>query len=145
MISQISANINKPTYTDLMESDFSKSTSVDRIVTNIMLMFSFQEYFDYRVKLTCGIPGVVMEGPEEDWQNLVEKLRNVEMFLEPLEEVLQLGDWFSSATAVLTNLLDTRRGNPDRDWWSRIMDIHQSFGSGGGIFERNFDENDDEC
>ena len=110
-----------------------------------MLMFSFQEYFDYRVQLTCGIPGVVMEGPEDDWQNLVEKLRNVEMFLEPLEEVLQLGDWFSSATVVLTNLLDTRRGNPDRDWWSRIMDIHQSFGSGGGKYERNFEENDLEC
>ena len=54
MISQISQNINKPEYTTLMESDFSRSTSVDRIVNSIMLMYSFQEYFEYRAMTFCG-------------------------------------------------------------------------------------------
>ena len=132
MISQITDNINKPEYTSLMQSDFSQSTSVDRIVNNIMLMYSFQEYFEYRAMLFCGIPGVVMEGSEDDWQNLVQKLAKVEQLLQPLDEVLQLGDWFRTSKAVLTNLLETRRGNPDKDWWSRIMDIEEEFGSGGG-------------
>ena len=54
MISQISQNINKPEYTTLMESDFSRSTSVDKIVNSIMLMYSFQEYFEYRAMTFCG-------------------------------------------------------------------------------------------
>ena len=132
MISQISENINKPEYTNLMESDFSESTSVDRIVASMMLMFSFQEYFEYRALLACGIPGVIMDGSEEDWRKLVDKLEDLKKFLQPLDEVLDLGDWFSTAKVVLTNLLETYQGNPDTKWWSRIFDRKRSYGSGGG-------------
>merc|ERR1711874_188270 len=132
MISQITENINTPEYTSLMKADFSQSTSVDRIVNNIMLMYSFKEYFEYRMRMMCGIPGVVMLGSEDDWLRLLEKLVKVEELLKPLEKILQLKDWFKSSQAVLKNLLETYRGNPDKDWWSRIMDIHRTFGSGGG-------------
>ena len=132
MISQITENINKPNYTKIMESDFSQSNSVDRIVNSIMLMFSFQEYFEYRALLACGIPGVIMDGSEEDWQNLIIKLENLEELLQPLVEVLDLDGWFITSKAVLNNLLDTFRGNPDRKWWSRILDRQRSYGSGGG-------------
>merc|ERR1712244_53423 len=69
MISQITENINKPEYTNLMASDFSQPSSVDRIVNSIMLMYSFKEYFEYRAFSLCGIPGVSMLGSEEDWSN----------------------------------------------------------------------------
>ena len=59
-------------------------------------------------------------------------MAKVEALLKPLEKELHLGDWFRSSQAVLKNLLETYRGNPDKDWWSRIMDIHRTFGSGGG-------------
>merc|ERR1712154_348920 len=121
MVSQITHNINKPEYTSLMKADFSQSTSVDRIVNNIMLMYSFKEFFEYRMMLGCGIPGVVMLGSED---------------------VLQLKDWFKSSQAVLKNLLETYRGNPDKDWWSRIV-VEEPFGSGAqtqlsGWFVTNF-------
>ena len=132
MISQITENINKPEYTSLMASDFSRSSSVDRIVISIMLMFSFQEYFEYQAFSLCGIPGVTMLGSEEDWLSMIYKLEQVEEILRPLENVLQLEGWFSSSRSVLKNLLETFRGNPDKDWWSRIMDINNAFGSGGG-------------
>ena len=74
MSGQIKANINKPDYTDAIESDFSSSTPVQKIVNNIMLMYSFQKYFEYEMFLMCGIPGVIMEGSEEDWKNMIEKL-----------------------------------------------------------------------
>ena len=59
-------------------------------------------------------------------------MAKVEALLKPLEKELHLKDWFRSSQAVLKNLQETYRGNPDKDWWSRIMDIHQTFGSGGG-------------
>ena len=129
MISQITKNINKPDYTTTMASDFSQSSPVDRIVNSIMLMFSFQEYFEYRAVILCGIPGVIMLGSEEDWISLIDKLEQVEDLLKPIDEVLQMAEWFSSSKAVLKKLLETFRGNPDKDWWSRIMTI-----GGGGCF-----------
>jgi len=42
MRSQINKNINNPEYTRVMESDFSSSTSTDRIINSIMLMKAFE-------------------------------------------------------------------------------------------------------
>jgi len=142
MSGQIKANINKPDYTDAIESDFSSSTPVQKIVNNIMLMYSFQKYFEYKMMLGCGIPAVIMMGQEEDWKNMIEKLEKVEAILQPIEEQLKLADWFKSSKTVLQNLLDTFRGNPNQDWWARIMTFHP-FGSGGqtsinGWYVRDF-------
>ena len=49
-------------------------------------------------------------------------MAKVEALLKPLEKELHLKDWFRSSQAVLKNLMETYRGNPDKDWWSRIMD-----------------------
>ena len=129
MISQISSNINMPDYTTAMASDFSQSSPVDRIVNSIMLMFSFKEYFEYKTELGCGIPGVIMLGSEEDWKSLIDKLEQVEDLLKPIDQVLQMAKWFASSKAILKNLLETFRGNPDKDWWGRIMTV-EYFGSG---------------
>ena len=64
---------------------------------------------------------------------MIDKLEKIETILQPIEEQLKLADWFKSCKTVLQNLLETFRGNPDQDWWSRIMTIHREFGSGGGI------------
>ena len=71
-----------------------------------------------------------MLGTEDDWKKLIDKLEQVEDLLRPIEQVLQMAKWFTSSKAVLKNLLETYQGNPDKDWWSRIMDI-RPFGSGG--------------
>ena len=132
MTSQINENINKPNYTKIMQSDFSQTKPVDRIVNSIMLMNAFEEYFEYRTLLACGIPGVIMDGSEEDWQNLIVKLDNLEKLLEPLNKVLDLGKWFGTSKSVLKNLLDTYRKNPDISWWAGIFDKKRAYGSGGG-------------
>ena len=134
MRTNIYKNINKPGYTTMMESDFTSSTSTDRIINSIMLMKAFEEYYHYVAELECGIPGVRMLGKEKDWVKLVNKLEKVKNFLEPIDDVLKLGGWFDRVRGVLENLLETYQGNPDKDWWSRIMDIQKSFGSGGGEF-----------
>ena len=64
-------------------------------------MYSFQEYFEYRAWLYCGIPGVTMLGTEDDWKRLIDKLEQAEDFLKPIDQVLQLADWFTSSKAVL--------------------------------------------
>ena len=70
-------------------------------------------------------------GTEDDWKRLIDKLEQVEDLHKPIDQVLQMADWFTSSKTVLQNLLETYRGNPDKGWWSRILDI-RPFGSGGG-------------
>jgi len=131
MKNQISKNINNPEYTDIMDCGFSGSTSVQKIVNNIMLMYGFKEYFDYRMSFLCGIPGVVMDGSENDWKLLLQKHQKLEKFLEPIDDVLKLSDWFKSSRRVLEKLLDTYQGNPDTDWWGKIIFRQTTYGSGG--------------
>ena len=70
----------------------------------------------------------------DDWSLLIQKLEKVETFLKPIDNVLGLADWFKSCKTVLEKLLDTFNGNPDTDWWSRIMTIDVQHGSGGGTY-----------
>ena len=74
-----------------------------------------------------------MMGTEDDWKRLIEKLEKVEDLLKPIDQVLQMTEWFTSSKAVLKNLLETYRGNPDKEWWSRIMIICHSGGGGEPI------------
>ena len=127
----ISTNINNSDYTDIMECNFPHSTSVQKIVNNIMLMKGFKEYFEYRMRTRCGVPGVRMVGTLDDWKLLPQKFYKLKEFLEPIQNVLGLGDWFNSVFVVLGKLLDTYLGNPDKDWWSKMIYRHTTYGSGG--------------
>ena len=109
MSEQIRDNINKPDFTEAIQSDFSSSTPVQKIVNNIMLMYSFQKYFDYVSNLYCGIPGVIMMGTENDWKNMITKMESIETILLPLEEQLKLAKWFISSKRVLRKLLGRPR------------------------------------
>ena len=73
-----------------------------------------------------------MMGTENDWINMISKLERVKTILQPLEEQLKLAKWFKSSKRVLQKLLDTFRGNPDQDWWLRLMTEEHRGGSGGG-------------
>merc|ERR1712227_663276 len=134
MRSQISKNINNPEYTDLTDCNFSQSTSVQKIVNDIMLMYGFKKYFEYRMKMRCGA--------EDDWKALIEKHDKLKKILEPLEGVLELSAWFKSSKSVLEMLLQTYQGKPVTDWWSKIIS-RRSYGSGGqcdfgGWFVKDF-------
>ena len=47
-----------------MTADFSTTTAVQKIVSQITLMNSVQDYFHYEMALGCGIPAVEMFGTE---------------------------------------------------------------------------------
>ena len=48
MSKEISKNINVPSYVDVISADFSSTTPVHRIVSQITLMSSLQEFFDFK-------------------------------------------------------------------------------------------------
>ena len=137
-----------------MISDFSTTTSVHRIVSQITLMTSVQEFFDYWIGTACGIPAIEMKGTLEDWMKLKEKIISLWKTLTPILSEIGLastyyyyddyddivdyhsdyviGDddfydhydeisWWQKLIYIADKLIDTFNGNPDEDFWSRIV------------------------
>jgi len=126
----IRANIKTPGYVDLMQADFSTTTSNQLISSQVMIMSSMQKYFSYGFGTLCGIPGVEMKGSKEDWEKLVNKTEELEKSLEAVLKEINIGDWFTKTKNILSKLLDTFNGNPDKVWWSHILSWNQIYGSG---------------
>ena len=124
---KIEENINVPDYVKQMTADFSTTTSVHKIVSQITIMTSVQEYFEYTAYTMCGIPAVEMRGTKEDWTRLGEKIKELRKTLKPIANAIGLGDtqygasWWDNVEEIATKLLDTFNGYPDEDWWSRII------------------------
>jgi len=123
-------NIKTPGYVDVMQADFTTTTPQQLISSQVMLMSSLQKYFSYSSGTLCGIPGVDMKGTKEDWEKLIEKTEALEKILSTVMEDVELGDWFRSTKQILSKLLDTFHGNPDKEWWGHILSWNQTYGSG---------------
>ena len=54
--------------------------------------------------------------------------------LFPIWIEIGLGTWSMKIEKITTQLLNTYQGNPDKDWWSRII-TEESFGSGSIDFK----------
>ena len=142
----IKNNINKPEFVDEMAPDFSTTTSVQTIVANIVLMKSVEEFFSYTIFTACGIPKIEMKGTLEDWEKLPKKIQKLREVIKPLEQYGKLkaysripfqrpqqDSWWDRVINVANKLVDTFKGDPDTDWWSKII-TKKSYGSGSPEF-----------
>jgi len=122
MTNQVDANIKKKEYVRTMRSDFGTSTSEHQIATNIAIMSSVQEFFQFIGGIACGIPRVDMLGSLEDWQKLKSKFESLSDLLEPIKADIGLDSpWWKTAGDVFEKLLKTYQGNPNKEWWKRII------------------------
>jgi len=120
---EISNRIETPAYVPTISSNFSTSTPDQLIASQITIMKSMQQYFDYTFGICgCGIKALEMGGTREDWQALGAKLQSLRQILAPAESVLYLKDVFDRASSIYTNLLKTY-DDPDsmKDWWADIL------------------------
>jgi len=98
----ISQNVNDPTLRDLMECEFSQTSSVDSIVSNITLMDAMQKYFNYEMNCICGIPYIELGGTLEDWDKLRTKATKL------LTE-FELGWWLEHLAPILDQFVMLQR------------------------------------
>ncbi|KXJ28998.1 uncharacterized protein LOC110252338 [Exaiptasia diaphana] len=128
---KISENIKIPAYVDIVTADFSTTTAVQKIASQITLMSSLQHYFEYTMCCSCGIPAIEMLGTEGDWKKLISDLQALKVILQPIMGDLGLTEkWWSVTEDIFTKLLDTYHGKPDKEWWSHIIMHNAPFGSG---------------
>jgi len=140
MAGKIRENIKVEGYVDQMEPDFTTTTGINKIVSQIMLMNSVQEYFAFSMVLGCGIPYVDMKGTREDWVKLGDKIKALRKTLTPIHNHIGLNDWWDRVENIAANLLKTFDARDEKlddeliDWWSKVI-TERSYGSGQSEFK----------
>lgn len=118
---QIAGHVGK--LRDLVVADFSTTGPTERAATEILLMDTFQAYFEYEMLCGCGIPEVVLQGTVEDWRSI--RVRAAVFSEYGLEA------WTSVLLPILDRIVAAAEGEDDAVFWQSIF-RYQS-GSGGNL------------
>lgn len=134
MVKEISRNIKDPSVTEWLMPNFSTTTDADRVAAAISLMSTMKMYFSYKFWLKCGLPSVELLGTEADWEALLTKVKRLSAFdIDKTDEGgasgSHLKEWQSMLEPIVENMLATKRGEDNMDWWQRIA--HYEGGGSG--------------
>jgi len=116
--------VEKVDIKSLLECDFSTTTEISLTASRIVLLDMVKAYFSYKLRTSCGIPKVTLEGTLEDWTKLQEKV----IQLRQLD--LDMDFWLDRLDLVVWKLVETYKGEVDEEFWGKIVSSRQTFGSG---------------
>jgi hypothetical protein len=97
----------------LLEADFSTSGPLERAVSHLMAMETFQAYFEYVMMCGCGIPRVILTGTAHDWRRLRQKATAFADY--------GLETWIAALDPVLAQFERAMRGEIDGDFWRSMF------------------------
>jgi hypothetical protein len=104
---------------DVLQSDFSTSGLVERMVSTAAIMDSFKEYFSYgRCIPMCGIRNACFLGTAEDWDNLLVRIDALMRY----DVDSTWSHYISKVQDIVRNFIATYHGDVDVKWWNEIMD-----------------------
>lgn len=114
---------------ELMTCNFSTTGTIERMVSQVTLMETVKQYFDYmEILLGCGIPSITLEGTPDDWKLLREKTQKLGEF--------GVKKWTDKLDPILAEFVLASEGKPNLDfWWNMAMkgrpkDFHLKAGGG---------------
>jgi hypothetical protein len=100
---------------DLLVANFSTTTKVARVVSQVVLMDAMQKYFDYTFSTMCGIPEIRISGDKQDWENVRNKVNKL------IELIPDLQKWLDSGLGeILNNFVNAFDDKIDKDFWDQI-------------------------
>lgn len=124
---QIAGFTGKPLI-DNLSADFTTTTPTVRIASQITIMESMKEFFNYKVSfIGCGIPEVTVEGNIADWKKILKRLDYLSKY--------DLKWWTSELKPVIQKIIDTKQGKVDKQFWMNMIKYHTlgAYGSYNGI------------
>ena len=122
-------NIKDKEFATHYTTRFTTTNQIISTVNNITLMNTLKEYFSYTMMLECGIPSVILEGNDEDWNQLNESY----LFFKKIFCETELKDWFRHFDKIMELFMIMRKGestNYIKEMWKRVISYIPQ-GSGG--------------
>jgi hypothetical protein len=104
----------------LFECDFSTSTEVDQIASQVVLLDAYSPYFSYMMVAVCGIPAITVTGTVEDWTAIRERI-------DVISE-LDLEQWCRSLRPIADQFVRASAGDVDVAFWRRIYNPVDAYG-----------------
>lgn len=130
-IRMVREKVKCPAFVDNMTCDFSTSSHIDKLVSYGFVMNTAKQYFHYVSSTRCGIPQVHLAGTIADWERVAEKIDALCTLLDDSRFTLYMD---SKVLPVVREFMTTKRGTPNKEWWSRLVHHNVRYGSGGGAF-----------
>lgn len=97
--------------------DFTTTTNVSRIASQITIMEGMKSYFEFIVLMSgCGIPEITLEGTPEDWQKVFEKTEQLRKY--------KLDWWIDELSPVLKEFVKASKGNVNKHFWQTMFRYH---------------------
>jgi hypothetical protein len=104
----------------VFECDFSTSSDVDRVASQVVLLDAYSPYFSYWMQCICGIPSITLLGTPEDWRRIRER---VDVIAE-----LDLEFWCRSLRPIADQLARAAANDVDVAFWKRIYNPNDAYG-----------------
>lgn len=102
---------------DLLTCDFSKTTSLEKIASEITIMETMKPYFEFLVmRIVCGIPQITLEGTPEDWKRVLGKAKGLKKY--------ELEWWISELEPLLEEFVKASEGKVDTEFWRNMFKYH---------------------
>jgi hypothetical protein len=92
--------------------DFTTTTAVARVASQVVMMDAFQRFFDYRVYCICGIPAVTLAGTVEDWRRILSRVEHLTQY--------DLHWWTERLQPICRAFVETAEGKPPLKFWQSI-------------------------
>jgi hypothetical protein len=100
-VQKIGDNVGKEVV-DNLECDFSTTSAVAKVTSQVCIMSAMKQYFTYRVLMAgCGISSITLEGSIKDWEKIKSKLE----FLS----TKALKWWTKHLIPIIDNIITTKK------------------------------------
>jgi hypothetical protein len=104
---QIAGHVGK--LRQFVRCDFSTTGPVERAVADLMVMETFEPYFEYEMMMGCGIPLITLEGTPADWKSIRDRAA---LFGE-----FGLETWSRALDPILAQFVAAAEGRADATFW----------------------------
>lgn len=102
---------------DVLTADFTTSTPITRVASQITIMDAMKKYFEYiLLRMGCGIPQITLEGTAADWQKVLDKTRALKKY--------ELDWWLSNVEPLLQEFINASKGKVNTDFWRNMFKYH---------------------
>lgn len=100
-----------------LTADFSTTTAVEKVASEITIMEAMEPYFEFVVVYAvCGIPQITLKGTTEDWEKILEKTRKLEKY--------DLGWWTKELEPILKEFVHASKGQINKRFWRNMFKYH---------------------
>ncbi len=114
--SQIAEHTGKE-LVNTLKADFSTTTSVERVASEITIMNAMDPYFEYlAMYIVCGIPEITIHGTPEDWQKILDKTHHLSKY--------DLSWWTKELEPILKEFIAATNGKINQRFWRNMFKYH---------------------